>query len=119
MAQTCPNKALIFSYYFPIIRLHSESILLIRGSLTARRIGNRILGRQIRADGMFGGSVTNWQEDCPITWPLMAINPPAWPLLAKGTKATGLGLISFLIISGRALIYKAMLLSVFRVQIGL
>ena len=40
------------------------------------------------------------------------------PLLARGTKAEGLGLVRFLTVSGHAFSYKAMLLSILRAQIG-
>ena len=40
------------------------------------------------------------------------------PLLARGTKAAGFGLICFLTIIGYAFSYKAVLLTVLRAQIG-
>ena len=40
------------------------------------------------------------------------------PLLARGTKAAGFGLICLLIISGHAFSYQAMLLIVSKAQIG-
>ena len=40
------------------------------------------------------------------------------PLLARGTKAGGMGLIRFLTINGHASRCKAMLLSVLKAQIG-
>ena len=40
------------------------------------------------------------------------------PLLARGIKAAGLGIVRFLTINGHAFSYKAMLLTVFRTQIG-